>query len=191
MRAMLAENLVAGVTNAEGGVDKVEGRDAYLGRIEAMDLPSARFSVELTQPAVAVDPDRVLVMVEIHAERGGEPRTTCEYERRSGGGAAAGGFAARRRGRYSGLTERLRESAHPNNEVSDLAISDLDQLLSQLLVRLRGIPDDDEAILKLVPSLALPSCHGIYLIPARGWARAALAGSILILSHSPRRRQRP
>ena len=69
MRSMLAENLVAYITNAEGGLDTVEGRAEYLSRIEAMDLPSARFSVELTQPPVTVDPDQVLVMVEIRAQR--------------------------------------------------------------------------------------------------------------------------
>ena len=72
MRATLAEDVVAYLTNAEGGVDRVEGRDAYLDRLEAMDLPSARFSVEPTQPPVLVDSDRVLVMVEIHAQRGGK-----------------------------------------------------------------------------------------------------------------------
>ena len=71
MRAMLAEDLVAYVTNAEGGMDRVEGREAYLGRVEAMDLPSARFSVELTQPPVPVGGDQALVMVEVRAERGG------------------------------------------------------------------------------------------------------------------------
>ena len=71
MRAMLAEDVVAYITNAEGEVDKVEGRDAYLSRIEAMDLPSARFSIELTQPPVTVDADQVLVMVEVRAERAG------------------------------------------------------------------------------------------------------------------------
>jgi len=71
MRATLADHLVAYVTNAEGGMDRVEGREAYLGRVEAMDLPSARFSVELTQPPVPVGGDRALVMVEVRAERGG------------------------------------------------------------------------------------------------------------------------
>jgi ketosteroid isomerase-like protein len=70
MRALLAEDVVAYVTNAEGGVDEVQGREAYLSAIEAMDLPSARFSVELTQRPVAVSPDQVLVMVEIRARRG-------------------------------------------------------------------------------------------------------------------------
>jgi ketosteroid isomerase-like protein len=71
MRALLADDVVAYVTNAEGGMDRVEGRDAYLGRLEAMELPSARFSIEPTQQPVSVDPDRVLVMVEIHAHREG------------------------------------------------------------------------------------------------------------------------
>jgi ketosteroid isomerase-like protein len=70
MRTMLAEGIVAYITNAEGGVDKVEGRDAYLSRLEAMDLPTARFSIELTQPPVLVDSDLTLVMVEIRAHRG-------------------------------------------------------------------------------------------------------------------------
>jgi ketosteroid isomerase-like protein len=69
MRALLAEELVAYITNANGGMDRVAGREAHLSRIEAMNLPSAQFSVELTQPPVIVDPDRVLVMVEIRARR--------------------------------------------------------------------------------------------------------------------------
>ena len=72
MRALLADDLIAYVTNAEGGVDRVEGRDDYLRRIEAMDLKSARYSVELTQPPVSVAPDQVLAMVEVRAERGGK-----------------------------------------------------------------------------------------------------------------------
>ncbi len=71
MRSLLAEDLVAFITNAEGGLDRVEGREEYLSRIEAMDLPSARFSVELTQAPVTVDSDQVLVMVEVRAQRGG------------------------------------------------------------------------------------------------------------------------
>lgn len=70
MRELLAADLRAGVTDASGATEQVEGRDAYLGRIEAMDLPSARFSVELTQPPVAVGEDLVLLMVEVRAARG-------------------------------------------------------------------------------------------------------------------------
>jgi len=71
MRALLAPDLVAWVTNADGAMDRVEGRDDYLARIDAMDLPAARFRVELTQPPVPVAPDLVLAMVEVHAERSG------------------------------------------------------------------------------------------------------------------------
>ena len=70
MRAMLAEDVRAYITNAEGGIDVVEGRDEYLGRIEAMDLPAAQFSVEPTQEPVPVDSDRALVMVEVRAQKG-------------------------------------------------------------------------------------------------------------------------
>ena len=71
MREALAPELVAWVTSSDGAMDRVEGRDEYLDRIEAMDLPAARFRVELTQQPVAVESDRVLAMVEVHAERGG------------------------------------------------------------------------------------------------------------------------
>jgi ketosteroid isomerase-like protein len=71
MRGLLAPGLVAWVTGADGTMARVEGRDDYLGRIEAMDLPAASFSVELTQPPVEVGSDRVMLMVEVHAERGG------------------------------------------------------------------------------------------------------------------------
>lgn len=71
MRSLLAPDLIAWVTEASGEMDRAEGADAYLQRIEAMDLPSARFSVTLTQPPVPVAPDRVLLMVEVHAERAG------------------------------------------------------------------------------------------------------------------------
>jgi ketosteroid isomerase-like protein len=70
MRELLADDVTAYVTNAEGGIDAVEGREEYLRRIEAMDLPAARFSVEPTQPPVPVDSDRVLVMVEVRAQKG-------------------------------------------------------------------------------------------------------------------------
>ena len=71
MRGLLAEDLVALITNASGGADRIDGREDYLRRVEAMDLPGARFSVELTQPPVDVDVGQVLIMVEIRAQRGG------------------------------------------------------------------------------------------------------------------------
>lgn len=71
MRDLLAPNLVAWVTSADGEMDRVEGRDAYLDRIAAMDLPAADFRVELTQPPVPVNSDLVLALVEVHAARNG------------------------------------------------------------------------------------------------------------------------
>lgn len=70
MREMLAEDVRAYITNAEGGIDEVEGREEYLRRIEAMDLSAAHFSVEPTQAPVPVDADRALIMVEVHAQKG-------------------------------------------------------------------------------------------------------------------------
>jgi hypothetical protein len=70
MRAMLSDDLRAYITNRDGGVDEVIGADGYLRRIDAMDLPSAAFAVEITQVAV-VRPHTVMVMVEVHAARGG------------------------------------------------------------------------------------------------------------------------
>lgn len=43
MRELLAPDLVAWVTDSGGAMDLVEGGEKYLGRIEAMDLPAARF----------------------------------------------------------------------------------------------------------------------------------------------------
>ena len=70
MRSLLADDLRAYITNAEGGIDVVEGADEYLGRIEAMDLPAANFTLEQTQRPVPIDSDRALVMVEVRAEKG-------------------------------------------------------------------------------------------------------------------------
>jgi hypothetical protein len=70
MRSLLADDLRAYITNAKGGVDEVVGGDEYLRRVEAMDLPTAQFRVDITQ-SVAVRPELVMVMVEIQAARGG------------------------------------------------------------------------------------------------------------------------
>lgn len=77
MRACLADDLVAGITNASGGSSAVTGADQFMASIQAMDLPSAEFNVTMTQSPVVVDGDRVLVMVEVHAARNG--RTLHNY----------------------------------------------------------------------------------------------------------------
>ena len=59
------------MTNADGEADCVTGRDEYLSRIAAMDLPGAQYRVKLTQSPAAIDEQLVLLMVEIRAERAG------------------------------------------------------------------------------------------------------------------------
>jgi ketosteroid isomerase-like protein len=71
MRELLAPDLVAWVTNADGEADRITGRDEYLSRIAAMDLPGARYRVTLTQSPAAIDEHLVLLMVEVRAERDG------------------------------------------------------------------------------------------------------------------------
>jgi ketosteroid isomerase-like protein len=68
VRSALAPGLVAYVTNAEGGVDLVEGRDAYMERLP--DLHATGGCLAVTQ-VLEVDAHQVLTMVEIRASRGG------------------------------------------------------------------------------------------------------------------------
>ena len=49
MRELLAPDRIAWVTNADGEADRVTGREEYLRRIAAMDLPGAQYRVTLTQ----------------------------------------------------------------------------------------------------------------------------------------------
>ncbi len=68
MRSLLAEDAVVYVTNAEGGVDRVEGRDQAMARLP--DLTGAEWSTGITQVAV-VDEELVLTMIEVKARRKG------------------------------------------------------------------------------------------------------------------------
>jgi ketosteroid isomerase-like protein len=69
MRGLLADDLVAYITNAEGGADRVDGPDGYLARVP--DGKDATYSATVTQ-AVTVAEGQVLGMVEIRAERKGK-----------------------------------------------------------------------------------------------------------------------
>ena len=71
MRELLAPDLIAWVTNADGEADRVTGREEYLARIAAMDLPGAQYRVTLTQSPAAIDDHLLLLMVEVQAERNG------------------------------------------------------------------------------------------------------------------------
>jgi ketosteroid isomerase-like protein len=65
----LAPGLVSWVTTADGGADRVEGRDAYLARLP--DLRAAGGSLAVTQ-VLEVGGGQAMAMVEIRAERGGD-----------------------------------------------------------------------------------------------------------------------
>ena len=71
MKALMAEDVVNYVTNWEGTSDQVIGREAYLERVRAMDIPSAKLSLSIPQ-ALPLAPDKVLLMVEVKAERSGK-----------------------------------------------------------------------------------------------------------------------
>jgi hypothetical protein len=66
MRTVLADDVTAYVTNAEGGVDPVHGRDAYVRRLLALKAPA--LEIDVTQ-SVTVAPDQTLTMCEVRAER--------------------------------------------------------------------------------------------------------------------------
>lgn len=68
VRSATADELVAYVTNADGGVDVVEGRERYIERLP--DLRSAAGQLAITQ-IVEIAAQQVLTMVEIRASRKG------------------------------------------------------------------------------------------------------------------------
>ena len=65
-RALLADDVVGYVTNAEAGVDDVRGADAYMARMPPLD--DAELTIDVTQ-SVTVAPGQALTMVRIAAER--------------------------------------------------------------------------------------------------------------------------
>jgi ketosteroid isomerase-like protein len=67
-RALLADDVIGYVTNAEGGVDEVRGADGYLDRLPPLD--DAELRIDVTQ-SVTVAPGQALTMVQIAAERDG------------------------------------------------------------------------------------------------------------------------
>lgn len=71
MRGLLGDPFTAYITTSDGGSHKVTGRDEYLGRLAAMDLASAQFTANLTQPPLMIDSATVLLMVEIRAAKAG------------------------------------------------------------------------------------------------------------------------
>jgi ketosteroid isomerase-like protein len=69
VRSLLADDAVTYITNAEGGVDRVEGAGGFMARLP--DTSEAEWSTAITQ-VVAVDDERVMTMIEVKAERRGK-----------------------------------------------------------------------------------------------------------------------
>lgn len=69
LRVAMADDFVALVTTADGGT-RTASADDYVVSVEAMDVPTAGLQLAV-KDVTAIGPDRVLVMVEVHAARNG------------------------------------------------------------------------------------------------------------------------
>ncbi|MCB1486443.1 MAG: nuclear transport factor 2 family protein [Bauldia sp.] len=70
MADLLAVDVRSYITNRDGGVTPVHGRDAFMAAIEAVDYRSVAPQIAITQ-ILGVEAGRVMVMIEIKAERKG------------------------------------------------------------------------------------------------------------------------
>ena len=68
MRSLLAPDAISFITNAEAGVDRIDGRDGFMARLP--DLEGAELRTAITQ-VVAIDEQRAMTMIEVKAERQG------------------------------------------------------------------------------------------------------------------------
>ncbi|MBM3666764.1 MAG: nuclear transport factor 2 family protein [Actinobacteria bacterium] len=69
MRSLMADEMVGWITNAEGGVDRTDGADAYMARLP--DLSEAKLRTRVTQ-VLGLDEERVMTMIAIRASRKGK-----------------------------------------------------------------------------------------------------------------------
>ncbi len=70
MRSLMDDQFVGYITTAEAGV-RSANRDEYVASIEAMDVGSAALRLDVPN-IVAIPPDGVLAMIEVHAHRSGQ-----------------------------------------------------------------------------------------------------------------------
>lgn len=69
MRSCMADDMIGWITNAEGGVDRTDGADAYMARLP--DLSEAKLQTRITQ-VLGIDDERVMTMIAIRASRKGK-----------------------------------------------------------------------------------------------------------------------
>ncbi|MEM1208392.1 MAG: nuclear transport factor 2 family protein [Planctomycetota bacterium] len=67
---LLADKVVADVTQPDVSTARLVGRDAYMTAVEALDLPGVRPSIKATQIA-DVSSHQAMAMIEIRAQRKG------------------------------------------------------------------------------------------------------------------------
>lgn len=66
MSQLVDVDVVAHITNAEGGADRVEGRQALMDRIGAVDYGAATLTIEVTN-TISPAPGQALAMAEVRA----------------------------------------------------------------------------------------------------------------------------
>ena len=71
MQNTLAENLKSYITNAEGGVFLLNGRDVFIDNIEALDVKTVKPEVNITQ-MTRINQNQTMTMIEIKAKRKGK-----------------------------------------------------------------------------------------------------------------------
>lgn len=70
MAELLDDQVVSYITNAEGGVKRLDGRAAFMANIQALEVERVKPSATITQFA-QINPRQGLIMVEVRAQRKG------------------------------------------------------------------------------------------------------------------------
>ena len=71
LELIVADDIIAHITNREGGIDRVEGKINFIQRLNAMNISDVKITITIPQ-IVNIKPDLVLAMVEVNAERRGK-----------------------------------------------------------------------------------------------------------------------
>lgn len=70
LRSIMAKEIKSYITNAEGGVNLLDGCDAFISNIEALDVKSVKPKVRITQ-MLTINENQVMMMIEGKMERKG------------------------------------------------------------------------------------------------------------------------
>ncbi|MBI2707234.1 MAG: hypothetical protein HYX35_02835 [Proteobacteria bacterium] len=70
-RSLLDDNIVMYITNAEGGVDKVQGRDILMQRFQTVDYSKAQSLSLIPTQILSIETGKVMVMVHVKAHKNG------------------------------------------------------------------------------------------------------------------------